>query len=74
MKDHISRAEIGKDAAQSGVEATTAAVGQIAGIVVGAVGDVARAVGALATDLFEIRDSVRRAAADSDAHRVLPEE
>ena len=63
MKDHLSKAEIRKDALQDGVTATTAAVGQVTGIVAGAVGDVARAVGGLATDLFEIRDAARRASA-----------
>lgn len=64
MKDHISKAEIRKDAIQDGVEAATHTVGQVANIVVGAVGDVAKAVGGLATDLFEIREASKRAAAD----------
>ncbi|MCX6396447.1 MAG: hypothetical protein NTV23_08180 [Propionibacteriales bacterium] len=67
MKDHISKAEIRKDAIQDGVEATTHAVGQVTNILVGAVGDVAKAVGGLATDLFEIREASKRAAADSGA-------
>lgn len=65
MKDHISKAEIRKDALQDGVEATTHAVGQVTNILVGAVGDVAKAVGGLATDLFEIREASKRATADS---------
>lgn len=65
MKDHISKAEIRKDALQDGVEATTHAVGQVTNILVGAVGDVAKAVGGLATDLFEIREATKRASADS---------
>lgn len=65
MKDHISRAEIRKDALQDSVETTATAVGTVAAIVTTAVGDIARAVGGLATDLFEIRQSVRRAAEDN---------
>lgn len=65
MKDHISKAEIRKDAIQDGVEATTHAVGQVTNILVGAVSDVAKAVGGLATDLFEIREASKRAAADA---------
>ncbi|MCW2787272.1 MAG: hypothetical protein JWP74_3789 [Marmoricola sp.] len=64
MKDHISKSEIRKDAIQGGVEAATHAVGQVSNIVVSAVGDVAKAVGGLATDLFEIREATKRAAAD----------
>lgn len=62
MQDHLSKGEIAKDALQSGAEATAGAVGQVAGIVTGAVRDVATALGGLATDLFEIRDAARRAA------------
>ena len=53
MKDHISKAEIRKDAIQDGVEAVTHAVGAGTNIVVGAVSDLAKTVGGLATDLFE---------------------
>lgn len=75
MKDHISKAEIRKDAIQDGVEATTHAVGQVTNILVGAVGDVAKAVGGLATDLFEIREASRRAAVDSpQSPSSLPED
>lgn len=65
MKDHISKGEIRKDAAQSAVEATASTVGQVSGIITGAVKDVAGAVGGLATDLFAIRDASRRAAEDN---------
>lgn len=67
MKDHISKAEIRKDAIQDGVEATTHAVGQATNIVIGAVSDIAKAVGGLATDLFEIREAAKRASADGSA-------
>ena len=65
MKDHISRAEIRKDALQDSVETTATAVGTVTTIVTTAVRDIARTLGGLATDLFEIRDSARRAAADN---------
>lgn len=70
MKDHLSKAEIRKDALQDGVEATTHAVGQATNIVIGAVSGIAKTVGGLASDLFEIREAAKRASADSD---VVPE-
>jgi hypothetical protein len=63
-KDHLSRSEIRKDAVQGTVEAAATAVGQVTSIVTTAVRDVARAVGGFATEVFEIRDSARRASAD----------
>ena len=66
MGQHLSKSEIRKDAVQSTVEAAAGTVGQVTSIVTTAVKDVAGALGGLATELFEIRDSVRRAAADSD--------
>lgn len=66
MRDHISRAERRKDALQDTVETTATAVGTVTTIVTTAVRDVARVVGGLATDLFEIRESTRRAARDND--------
>lgn len=60
-RDHLSKAEIRKDALQEGVEATADTVQHVAGIITGAVKDVAGALGGLATDLFEIRDGARRA-------------
>lgn len=70
MKDHLSKGEIRKDAVQDGVEAAAATVGQVATIVTGAVRDVASAIGGFATELFEIRDSARRATAE---HHEAPE-
>ncbi len=64
MRDHISRAEIRKDALQDSVETTATAVGAVTTIVTTAVRDVARTLGGLATELFEIRESVRRARDD----------
>ena len=66
MKDDIGKAEIRKDALQDSVEAAATAVGAVTTIVTRAVGDVARAVGGLATELFEIRESARRAHGDHD--------
>ena len=64
MKDHLSRAEIRKDAVQDTVEAAAGMVGQLATILTGAVRDVASTVGGFATEVFEIRESARRAAAE----------
>ncbi len=66
MTDKLSKAEIRKDQLQDTVEAATHAVGQVANILVGAVGDVAKAVGGFATDVFEIRDAARKATEDQD--------
>lgn len=73
-KDHISKAEIRKDALQDSVEATATAVGAVTTIVTGAVRDIARTVGGLATEVFEIRESARRAAADAEPSDQLPSE
>ena len=72
MKDHISRGEIRKDALQDSVETTATAVGAVATIVTTAVRDVARTLGGLATELFEIRESVRRARDDNHPAEVDP--
>lgn len=64
-RDHLSRGEIRKDAVQDSVEAAVTAVGQVGGVVTGAVRDVARTMGGLATELFEIRDAARKARAES---------
>ncbi len=66
MKDHLSKAEINKDAVQDAVQAAASTVGQVATIVTTAVRDVAGAVGGFATEVFEIRDAVRRARAEND--------
>jgi hypothetical protein len=61
MRDHLSSSEIRKDAVQSTVEAAATAVAQVSSIVSHAVKDVAGAVGGFATEVFEIRDSAKRA-------------
>lgn len=62
----MSKGEIRKDALQDTVEATATAVGTVTTIVTTAVRDIARAVGGLATEVFEIRESARRAQADHE--------
>jgi hypothetical protein len=71
MRDKLSKAEIRKDALQDGVTAASQAVGSVTTIVTTAVGDIARAVGGFATEIFEIRDAARRAGRD---HVQLVEE
>jgi hypothetical protein len=71
MKDHISKGEIRKDVLQGTVEATAGTVGTVATIVTTAVRDIARAVGGLATEVFEIRESARRAQVDRGAEGTL---
>jgi hypothetical protein len=66
MRDHLSRTEIRKDAVQGTVQAAASTIGVVSGIVSGAVRDVVGALGGFATEVFEIRDSARRAADDQD--------
>lgn len=72
MPDKLSKAEIRKDALQDGVTAASHAVGSVATIVTSAVGDLARAVGGFATEMFEIRDAARKAG--QDRIQVVPSE
>ena len=72
MNDRLSKAEIRKDALQEGVTAASHTVGTVTTIITSAVGDIARAVGGFATEMFEIRDSARRASRDH-AVRVVPD-
>ena len=65
MKEQLSRTEIGKDAVQGTVEAAASTVGQMASIITHAVRDVAGAMGGFATEVFEIRDSARKASAEN---------
>jgi len=65
-RDQLSRAEIRKDAVQSAVEAAAGTVGSVTTILTTAVKEVAGVLGGFATEMFEIRDSARRAAEDSD--------
>ena len=67
MKDHLSTSEISKDAVQSALEAAATTVGQVTSIITQAVKDVAGAMGGFATEVFEIRDSARRAREENQA-------
>lgn len=62
----ISRNEIHKDVLQESAEAMMATTAVVAGIVITAARDVTRAVGTLATDLFEIMEAARRAEDEAD--------
>ena len=64
MKDHLSRNEIRKDAVQTTVQAAATAAGQVTSILTATIRDLAGALGDLTTELFEIRESARRASAD----------
>jgi hypothetical protein len=64
MNDRLSRAEIRKDAVQETFTAATHTVGTVATIITTAVGDIGRAIGGFATEVFEIRESSRRADRD----------
>jgi len=66
-RDHLSRAEIRKDVVQSAVEAAAGTVGQVTTILTTAVKDVAGALGGFATEIYEIRDSARRAEVDHES-------
>lgn len=57
----LGRAEIAKDTFQVLTETTATHVGRIASILTGAVRDVARELGDLASDVFEIREAAERA-------------
>ncbi|MDL9938470.1 hypothetical protein QSJ18_17110 [Gordonia sp. ABSL1-1] len=60
----VERIERNKDLVQELVESTATHVGQIATIITGAVVDVAREVGEIFTDGFEMREAAQRAAVD----------
>ena len=61
MDDRLSSGEIRKDALQEAAQSVASTVGEVTAILTTAVRDVFGAVGGLATDMFEIRDGVRRA-------------
>ena len=65
-QDEISIGEIRKDAVQETVQSVASTVGEVASIISTAVKDVVGAIGGLATDVFEIRDGVRRAQERAD--------
>jgi hypothetical protein len=61
MEDRLSVSEIRKDALQETAQSVATTVGEVAAIINTAVKDVFGAIGGLATDVFEIREGVRRA-------------
>ena len=63
-EQELSKGEITKDVVQSTVEAAAVTVGQVTSILTAAVKDVAGALGGFATEVFEIRESARRAGRD----------
>ena len=66
----IDRYERNKDVVQEIVESTATHVGRIATIITTAVADVAREVGDIVTDGFEMRDAARKAKADEQREIV----
>ena len=65
----LDRIETRKDTLQVAIESGATHVGQIMGIVAGAVRDVTRELGDWATDVFEMRDAAKRAEADEGSPR-----
>ena len=61
MEDRLSVSEIRKDALQETAQSVATTVGEVTAIITTAVKDVFGAIGGLATDVFEIREGVRRA-------------
>ena len=61
----FDKLERNKDFAQEAVQTTATRVGRIATIITGAVVDVAREVGDLISDGFEMREAAKRAKHDS---------
>ncbi|WP_237421501.1 hypothetical protein [Gordonia sp. SID5947] len=62
----VDRIERNKDLVQELVESTANHVGRIATIITGAVAGVAREIGDLVTDGFEMRDAARKARQDEE--------
>jgi hypothetical protein len=60
----VGKWERRKDTAQVVVESGVTHVGHIMGIVVGAIRDITGELGDFATDMFEMREASRRAAAE----------
>ncbi|EGD56364.1 hypothetical protein [Gordonia neofelifaecis] len=62
----VGRAERNKDLVQEVVESAAHRVGNIASIITTAVADVAREIGELVTDGFEMREAAKTARDDSE--------
>jgi hypothetical protein len=67
----LERIETRKDTLQVAIESGATHVGQIMGIVAGAVRDITRELGDWATDIFEMREAARRAEADGPEGRPV---
>jgi hypothetical protein len=63
----LDRIETRKDTLQVAIESGATHVGQIMGIVAGAVREVTHELGDWASDVFEMREAARRAEADDDS-------
>jgi hypothetical protein len=61
MDDQLSKAEINKDSVQATLDAAAETVATVTSIIVNAVRDVAKAIGDLGTEVFEIRDAAKKA-------------
>jgi hypothetical protein len=70
----LQRIETRKDTLQVVIESGATHVGQIAGIVAGAVRDVTREFGDWATDILEMREAAKRAEADDLERRPMSTE
>lgn len=66
----VNTFERNKDLVQELVESTATHVGQIATIITGAVVEVAREVGDIVNDGFDMAEAARKARAD-DEHRII---
>ena len=60
----VSKGEAAKDTAQVLLESTATHVGRITTIITGAVRDVIRELGGLASDAFEMREAAKKAVRD----------
>ena len=63
----LERIETRKDTVQVVIESGATHVGQIMGIVAGAVRDVTRELGDWASDVFEMREAAKRAEVDRES-------
>lgn len=70
----VDRYERNKDLVQELVESTATHVGQITMIITGAVAGVAREIGEIFTDGFEMREAARQAKLDEEAGVVVEAE
>jgi hypothetical protein len=66
MDERLSSGEVRKDALQETAQSVVSTVGEVTSIITTAVRDVFGAIGGLATDVFEIREGVRRAQERTD--------